>query len=79
MKRIPTDDNLKRMKIQLVSKCWCCEDRREKTMTHVLLTDLLAVRLWRQFAHFTGIQVENMQLHQLIVSWWTKVLHQSRI
>lgn len=33
-RRIPTDDNLKRMKIHMVSRCWCCQTREEETMSH---------------------------------------------
>ncbi|XP_049389010.1 uncharacterized protein LOC125853369 [Solanum stenotomum] len=37
-RRIATDDNLKRMKIQIVSRCWCCSETEEETMTHDFLT-----------------------------------------
>lgn len=37
-RRIATDDNLKRMKIQVVSRCYCCEDKEMETMSHLTLT-----------------------------------------
>lgn len=31
------DDNLRRMKIQLVSRCYCCENKDVETMAHIFL------------------------------------------
>lgn len=70
-RRIPTDDILKRMKIHLVSRCWCCEKKEEETMSHLFLTAFIANRLWRQFANFAGIHMEGMHLQQVIITWWT--------
>lgn len=39
-------------------------------MTHVLLIDPVAFKLWRQFAHFAGIKVDNTQLQKMIILWW---------
>ncbi|KAH0636380.1 hypothetical protein KY290_036818 [Solanum tuberosum] len=71
-RRVPTDDNLKRMKLQLVSRCWCCEKKKEETMTHLFLTASIANRLWKQFAGFAGIHMDGMHLEQLIIAWWTQ-------
>ncbi|KAK6788076.1 hypothetical protein RDI58_016601 [Solanum bulbocastanum] len=49
-KRIAIDDNLRRMRMNIVSKCYCCERGETETMQHLLLTALIAQRLWRQFA-----------------------------
>ncbi|KAH0776333.1 hypothetical protein KY290_007744 [Solanum tuberosum] len=69
-KRIPTDDNLKRMSIPIVSRCWCCVNKVEETMTHLFLTAPIAIRLLRQFANFAGINLEGMHLQQIIIIWW---------
>lgn len=37
-RRIATDDNLKKMKINIVSRCWCCGWKEEETMSHLFLT-----------------------------------------
>ncbi|WMV49304.1 hypothetical protein MTR67_042689 [Solanum verrucosum] len=54
LNRISTDDNLKKMKIQIISRCWCCEVKADETMTHVFLTALITKRLWRHFSIFAG-------------------------
>lgn len=72
MRTIPTNDNLKRLGIELVSRCWCCEDKKEKTMSHILLTAPIAFKLWRQFALFAGVQINNPHLQQMIITWWTR-------
>ncbi|XP_060181532.1 uncharacterized protein LOC132611140 [Lycium barbarum] len=46
---ITTDDNLKRMHISLVSRCWCCEEYKQETMSHLFLTSPTAFKLWKQF------------------------------
>ncbi|KAH0644798.1 hypothetical protein KY284_032682 [Solanum tuberosum] len=44
---IAIDDNLKRMRMQGVSKCYCCDKGEMETMSHVLLTTLIAQKLWK--------------------------------
>jgi len=58
------------MKIQVVSRCWCCDEKKEETMSHIFLTASLANKLWRQFANFAGVRIEGMHLQQLIIEWW---------
>ncbi|KAH0730385.1 hypothetical protein KY290_001417 [Solanum tuberosum] len=45
--RIATDDNLRRMRINIVSRCWCCETQQIETMSHLFLTASIAQKLWR--------------------------------
>ncbi|XP_047267409.1 uncharacterized protein LOC124897848 [Capsicum annuum] len=40
------------MRINIVSRCWCCDDKNEETIEHLFLTSSIAKRLWRQFAIF---------------------------
>lgn len=49
-RRIATDDNLKRMKINNLSICWCYEVKEEETMNHLYLTTPITAKLWREFA-----------------------------
>lgn len=69
-KRITTHDNWKRMKSQIVSRCYYCEDKEMETMSHLFLTAPSALQLWKHFATYAGIQCEGMCLQQLICSWW---------
>ncbi|KAK4730438.1 hypothetical protein R3W88_023426 [Solanum pinnatisectum] len=68
--KIPTDDNLEKMKIQVVSRSWCCDEKKEETTSHIFLTASLANKLWRQFANFAGLRMKGMHLQQLIIEWW---------
>lgn len=54
------------MKINVVCKCYCCEDRMKKTLEHLFLTSPIAKRLWRYFASSAGVNMEDMHLHQII-------------
>ncbi|KAH0698731.1 hypothetical protein KY284_012946 [Solanum tuberosum] len=69
-RRIETDDNLKRMRIPVVSKCYCCEQGEMETMTHLFLTASIAQKLWKQFASCAGIKIEGLHIQQLIIKWW---------
>lgn len=68
--KIATDDNLKKMKIPIVSKCYCCEKGEMETMKHLLLTAPIAQKLWKQFASCAGININGLTLQQLIFKWW---------
>ncbi|KAH0669679.1 hypothetical protein KY289_024172 [Solanum tuberosum] len=59
------------MKISIVSRCWCCEEKAEETMANLFLTAPIATKLWRHFAIFTGIDIEDMHWKQIIMTWWT--------
>lgn len=39
-------------------------------MEHVFLIAPIAQELWKQFAIFAGIDLENMHLQQLLITWW---------
>lgn len=66
-RKVDRNDNLKRMTIPMVSRCWCCANGKENNMNHIFLTAPIAQRLWNFFAHFAGIKVKGLQLHQEIM------------
>ncbi|KAH0696182.1 hypothetical protein KY289_013664 [Solanum tuberosum] len=68
--RIPTDDVLKRMRVNVVSKCHCCNVGEEETIQHLFLTAPIAQKLWKHFALCAGISLEGVHLQQLITIWW---------
>lgn len=65
-----TDDNLPKMRINLVSRCCCCEQYHQETMEHLFLTTLIVGKLCRYFADFSGISIEGMELSHVIMTWW---------
>ncbi|XP_049388499.1 uncharacterized protein LOC125852859 [Solanum stenotomum] len=69
-KRIPTDDVIKKMKVYMASKCYCCNVGEEETIQHIFLTALIAQKLWNHFASCAGINIEGLHLQQLITTWW---------
>lgn len=69
--RIATDDNLKMMRINIVSKCWSCETQQMETMSHLFLTVSIAEKLWKYFASCARNPAHSrMNLMQTINSWW---------
>lgn len=69
--RIATNDNLKRTRIKVVSRCWCCDVKEEEIMNYLFLTSPIAAKLWREFAIFAGIDIGDMNLQEIIMAWWT--------
>ncbi|KAH0761002.1 hypothetical protein KY290_017075 [Solanum tuberosum] len=69
-RRIATDDNLKRIKIHVASKCYYCNKGELETMSHLFLTAPIAQKLWKQFATCVGININGLSLQQLIYRWW---------
>lgn len=67
-KRIATDNNLKSIRMQIVSKCYCCEEGEMKIMTHLLLTSSIAHMLWKQFASCADFNIDGLQLQQPILN-----------
>lgn len=67
---IPTDDNVKRLRVQLVSRCYCCEGRAKETLNHLLLIAPIAFSLRKQFATCAGINIEGELLLNIMAKWW---------
>ncbi|XP_060200867.1 uncharacterized protein LOC132629156 [Lycium barbarum] len=67
---IPTDDNLMRIRIPVVSRCYCCRIPHQETMEHLFLTSNFAAGVWNIFLDAAGVQVTRVQLHQTIRNLW---------
>lgn len=64
------DDNLKFMKMQIVSRCYCCDKYHQETMEHLFIHAPIAQKLWGYFANIAILKVEGIYLHQMITQWW---------
>lgn len=53
-KRVAVDENLKRMKMNITPRCYCCENYKKETMNHIFLTASTTQKLWKYFASFVG-------------------------
>lgn len=68
--RLPTNDNLKRYHINIVSRCYCCEIFQQEDVEHLFLIASIALQLWRFFAAKAGIDVRNSHLQQVFIKCW---------
>ncbi|XP_060185616.1 uncharacterized protein LOC132615077 [Lycium barbarum] len=68
---IPTDDNLMRINIVVVSRCYCCRVPQQETMQHLFLTSNFAEGVWKVFLEAAGLHVNRVQLHQTIRAVWS--------
>lgn len=69
-KRLARDDNLWRMRMSYVLRCYCCEEYAQKIMEHLFLTPPIAQKLREYFASCAGINIHGQHLKQLITKWW---------
>lgn len=58
------------MKIQIVSKCYCCDQFQQETMERLFLHSPTAQKLWEYFAGSAGIKLQGTHLRQMITQWW---------
>uniref|UniRef100_A0A0V0IE48 Putative ovule protein n=1 Tax=Solanum chacoense TaxID=4108 RepID=A0A0V0IE48_SOLCH len=58
------------MGIQGPSRCWCCEQPEQETMTHVFLRSPYANRTWSYFCSFAGINIAGQTLRGTSMKWW---------
>lgn len=63
--RVPVDEVVQSMGINIASRCWCCTHPKFETMSHLFLTSDTATKLWRMFANVVGIHIEGLQLSQV--------------
>lgn len=52
------------------SKCWCCENPEQETLSRVFLKSSTANRTWSYFCSFTGLNMTGRQLREVIMLWW---------
>ncbi|XP_059295437.1 uncharacterized protein LOC132048767 [Lycium ferocissimum] len=70
--KVPLDDVVKSWVYNLPSKCLCCPtDPKEETVPHIFLRCEIAQTLWTYFSHAAVLNIVGMQLHQVIMTWWT--------
>ncbi|XP_060182870.1 uncharacterized protein LOC132612794 [Lycium barbarum] len=69
--KITVDDVLKKMNINIVSRCRCClNPHQEETVQHLFLIGEFAAETWQYYNAAVGIIVPRIQIHQTIVQWW---------
>ena len=68
--KLPLDDALQKVGIQLVSKCVCCIQPKRESVSHVFVTNEIARVVWRHFEGVFGIFSSGQLLQQKLSSWW---------
>lgn len=58
------------MRINVVSRFWCCETQQMETMSHLFLTAPVAQKLWRFFVSIAEVQMDDRNLMQNCKYWW---------
>ncbi|XP_060183756.1 uncharacterized protein LOC132613647 [Lycium barbarum] len=69
--RLPLDDILKRIKIAIVSRCYCCDNpQHEETVQHLFLIGNLATSVRLYYTSVVGGIGPMVKLHQTVWKWW---------
>ncbi|XP_019248338.1 PREDICTED: uncharacterized protein LOC109227594 [Nicotiana attenuata] len=69
--KLPLDDFMKRLGYLMPSRCWCCVEPKEETLTHLFFTSNTAKIVWKYFLGRAGIAIEGLTMHQAITKCWT--------
>lgn len=69
--KLPLDDFLKRLGYCMPSRCWCCTEPQEESLTHLFFTSNAAKLVWKYFLTIDGIRIEGLSIHQAIIKCWT--------
>lgn len=67
---LPVDLVVKRNRINLASKCVCCEDPGEESLSHLFLHSQLAVSLWDFFGSVFAIRHQPSTSLLARITWW---------
>ncbi|WMV60306.1 hypothetical protein MTR67_053691 [Solanum verrucosum] len=67
---IPVDDRVRRWGIAGPSRCWCCVQPDQETLSHMFWRSDIANRTWSYFSSFAGINIEGISLRESIMKWW---------
>lgn len=61
---------MRRWGFQFSSKCYCCQEHKQETFSHVFLQSPAAQFIWRQFSGPLGLNIQGLQVTQVINLWW---------
>ncbi|CAM8940592.1 unnamed protein product [Rhodiola kirilowii] len=67
-KVVPTDDNIRKIGIQIPSRCTCCIHHRSESWEHLFFTSDIAKGIWDLLANLFDRKIPH-NLHQFKVFW----------
>lgn len=65
--KLPLDDLFLKLGYFRTSRCWCCRNTKEETVSHVFLRSPVSKFVYKYFGDPTWINIEGKQLVQVIV------------
>ncbi|XP_027065969.1 uncharacterized protein [Coffea arabica] len=68
--KLPLTDVLRRIGVQLVSKCLCCQGGAIETLEHVFAEGQVAKDVWRYFGRICGVTQLGSLLRAWLTAWW---------
>lgn len=67
--RLHLDDNLCKFRMNLPSKCFCCQNASGESSEHVFSTEQVALEIWSYFGALCGVPSLRAVLRARLVAW----------
>ena len=68
--KLPLPDVLRRVGVQLVSKCLCCQEGAIESLEHVFAEGQVAKDVWRYFGRIYRVTQLGSSLRAWLTAWW---------
>ncbi|XP_075086240.1 uncharacterized protein LOC142168960 [Nicotiana tabacum] len=75
--KLPLDEWFLRLGYFITSRCCCCMNPKQETLSHVFLTSPAARYVWNYYGAHAGIRTNGKKLMQVINEWWSKPVNTS--
>nr|XP_027090223.1 uncharacterized protein LOC113711258 [Coffea arabica] len=70
LEKLPLTDALRRVGVQLASKCLCCQEGAIETLEHVFVEGQVAKGVWSYFGRICGVTQLGSSLWPWLTAWW---------
>ncbi|XP_071923069.1 uncharacterized protein [Coffea arabica] len=70
LEKLPLTDVLRRVGVQLASKCLCCQEGAIETLEHVFAEGQVAKGVWSYFGRICGVTQLGSSLWAWLTAWW---------
>lgn len=67
--KVLVNDRIRRWRYEGPLRYWCCEAPHQDTIPHVFLKAFIANRIWSYFTSCAGINMHNLSLREIKMSW----------
>ncbi|XP_060216649.1 uncharacterized protein LOC132644109 [Lycium barbarum] len=73
--KLPVDEVLETIGINIVSRCYCCIEPRQEILDHLFLKGDFATTVWNWFSSAAGILMNCCQVKHAVKLWWNAKCH----